>query len=495
MSSLGMTQELAYLDATMLADRLRRGELSAVEAADAAIARIERLDGPINAVVVRRFEQARDEARRADAVRAAGRPQGPLHGVPITVKESFDVPGLPTTWGMADYRGNVADVPAASVQRLTDAGAIVLGKTNLPVGLADWQSYNPVYGTTGNPWDPTRSPGGSSGGSAAALAAGFAPLELGSDIGASIRNPAHYCGVYGHKPTWGMVPMQGHQLPGMGCIDALDIAVAGPMARSAADLELAMGLLTTPLQVFGHHGWLPLAGWHDDGRPAHRLRVAIKFNDDAAEVDAAIEQALCRLMEFLRDAGVAVEASPGPVDGHGSHDTYFALLRSGQAALLDDAHYAGVVAQAARYAPDDTGPAARHWRNQVLSHQAWQHRHQQRLALQARWAAFFERHDVLIAPIAATTAVPHNHMGTRWEQTLTVNGRPQPQITQLFWAGLPGVVGLPATAVPLGLAADGLPVGAQIIGPLFADPVCLRLARWLETEYHRFVPPPGYATA
>lgn len=480
-----------YASATELAQRLLAADLTATAAVDAAIERIERLDSTFNAVVVRRFEQARQEARAADAALAAGRALGPLHGVPITVKESFNVPGLPTTWGMAEHLGHRVDRPAEAVRRLTAAGAIVLGKTNVPVGLADWQSYNPLYGTTRNPWDPSRSPGGSSGGSAAALAAGYVPLELGSDIGASIRNPAHYCGVYGHKPTWGVVPLEGHELPGMGCVDALDIGVAGPMARSAADLTLAMDLLTTPRQVFGHHGWMPLERWRDDGRSAQQLRIAVKTNDEAAEVDRSVEAALRGLLQVLRDAGMDVTETDAPVDSRASHETYFALLRSGQSAFLDDAHYAAVAAQAAQYAPDDVGHGARHWRYQVLSHQAWHQHHQHRLRLQAQWARFFDRFDILIAPIAATTAVPHNHQGARWEQTITVNGRPQTQITQIFWAGLPGVVGLPATAVPLGLAADGLPVGAQLIGPLLADPVCLRLARWLESHHLSFTPPPG----
>lgn len=184
------------------------------------IARVAQHDGPINAVVVRNFEAARDRAAQADATRARGEDWGPLHGLPMTIKESFDLPGTPTCWGFPQYKDNIAQKQAVAVQRLLDAGAVVFGKTNVPVALGDWQSFNPVYGTTNNPWDLSRSPGESSGGASAALAAGMTPLELGSDIGASIRNPAHYCGVYGHKPTWGVVPVQGHQLPGVRCIDA-----------------------------------------------------------------------------------------------------------------------------------------------------------------------------------------------------------------------------------------------------------------------------------
>ena len=201
--------DLALLPATELALRLRRRELSSLELLQHHLRRVERLNPALNAVVVLDTDVALQRARDADAALARGECWGPLHGLPMTVKESFDLPGLPTTWGFEAQRGNIATQHAVAVQRLLDAGAVVFGKTNVPVALADWQSFNPVYGTTNNPWDVTRTPGGSSGGSAAALAAGLTALELGSDIGASIRNPAHYCGVWGHKPTWGVVPHAG----------------------------------------------------------------------------------------------------------------------------------------------------------------------------------------------------------------------------------------------------------------------------------------------
>ena len=217
--------DLTYSTATELLTRLRSGELSSAQLLEQQIQRVEHVDGQINAVVVRTFEAARQRAAAADAARARGEDWGPLHGLPMTVKESFDLPGTPTCWGFPDYKHNIAQQPAVAVQRLLDAGAVVFGKTNVPLALGDWQSFNPVYGTTNNPWDLTRTPGGSSGGASAALATGMSPLELGSDIGASIRNPAHYCGVYGHKPTWGVVPMAGHQLPGVRCIDSLDLSL------------------------------------------------------------------------------------------------------------------------------------------------------------------------------------------------------------------------------------------------------------------------------
>ena len=201
-----------YLSATELLRMLAQREVSARELTESAIARIEALDHKINAVVVRDFDRARAAADAADVALAGGEHR-PLLGLPMTVKEEFNVAGLPTTWGIEKFRDWRPDADALAVQRLKAAGAIILGKTNVPAGLSDWQSYNPVYGTTNNPWDLGRSPGGSSGGAAAALAAGFVPLELGSDIGGSLRCPAHFCGVFAHKPSLDLVPKRGARLP------------------------------------------------------------------------------------------------------------------------------------------------------------------------------------------------------------------------------------------------------------------------------------------
>ena len=482
---------LAYLSARELAQKLCQRELSSVELLDHLLARIERFDADVNAVVVRDFDRARERARQADQARARGEDWGPLHGLPITVKESFDVPGLPTTWGFEQFRSNLADQPAVAVQRLLDAGAIVMGKTNVPVALSDWQSFNPVYGTTRNPWDLTRTPGGSSGGAAAALATGMTTLELGSDIGASIRNPAHYCGVYGHKPTWGVVPQQGHQLDREAGIDAVDIGVAGPLARHADDLVLSMQLLTTPLQHFGHQGWVDFA-WRDSGLAPRQCRVAVIDDDAEAPVDNSIRQALDELVDFLRAQGVQVRRDVRPVESHESHRVYMNLLRAATGAMSDDATYAEYRRQAALLPPDQDDAKSRTYRGGTMSHREWVQWDRRRAALRAQWDRFFLDVDLLITPVATAPAFEHNHQGMRWDRMLQVNGQPQPHTHGLFWAGYPGVVGLPATAVPLGLTASGLPVGAQIIGNAFTDPVGLRFAQWLGREWRGFVPPPGY---
>jgi len=484
-----MTNDLAFLPATELASRIRRRELSSASLLRLYLDRVARLQPALNAVAVLDAERAMQRAQAADQALARDELWGPLHGVPMTVKESFDVAGLPTTWGFEAQRGNVATRPAVAVQRLLDAGAVIFGKTNVPVALADWQTFNPLYGTTNNPWDVTRTPGGSSGGSAAALAAGLTALELGSDIGASIRNPAHYCGVWGHKPTWGVVPMEGHQLPGTECIDALDIAVAGPMARSAHDLTLALDVLTSPLHAFGPLGWLP-ASWRDSGVAAGRMRVAIVADDACAEVDASVRDGLRRLAGFLRERGLQVSEDARPVNSAELWETYVHLVRAATGSHMDDAEYAAAQQQAARHSPRSREFPAWHWRGLTISQRDWVHHDEVRSRLRRQWAAFFQTWDLLICPVATTPAFVQNQKGFRWERLVPVNGRQQPSTASLFWAGYPGLCGLPATAVPVGLSAEGLPVGAQIVGPVFSDPMCLRFARWLETEFRSFAPPP-----
>jgi len=485
--------DLALLPATELALRLRRRELSALELLQHHLRRVERLNPALNAVVVFDTDAALQRARAADAALARGECWGPLHGLPMTVKESFDVAGLPTTWGFEAQRGNVAATNAVTVQRLLDAGAVIFGKTNLPVAMADWQTFNPVYGTTNNPWDTGRTPGGSSGGSAAALAAGLSALELGSDIGASIRNPAHYCGVWGHKPTWGVVPQQGQQLPGMECVDTTDIGAVGPMARSAHDLTLAMDVLSTPLRSFGPLGWQP-AAWRDAGMPAPRLRIAVIADDPLAEVDDSVRQQFVKLVDFLRRSGVTVGEGEGegerPVDSVEAWTTYLPIVRAALIGGISDDEHQQALIEAARWPEGSLEFPALHWRGRSLSHRDWLRLDEVRSKLRRQWAAFFERWDLLICPVATTAAFKHNQKGWRWERMIAVNGREQPSTSSLFWAGYTNLCGLPSTAVPLGLSDDGLPIGAQVCGPVFADPVCLRFARWLQTEYRAFVPPP-----
>ena len=233
----------SFKTAVELSAALKAKKVSAVELAQDAIGRIERHDGKINAICVRDFERGLDAARAADAAIARGQSR-PLLGIPLTIKESYNIAGLPTTWGFPPQKDFKPHEDALTVARVKDAGGVILGKTNVPVGLADWQSYNEIYGTTNNPFDLGRTPGGSSGGSSAALAAGYGALSLGSDIGGSLRVPAFHCGVYAHKPSFNLAPMRGHTAPPFAPLpNDRDMAVVGPMARGAADLSLLLDVM------------------------------------------------------------------------------------------------------------------------------------------------------------------------------------------------------------------------------------------------------------
>jgi amidase len=481
-------ENLAFASAGELARRVRAREVGCLELLDLYIERVERLDPRINAVVVRRFEEARAEAREREAELARGEDLGPLHGVPMTIKESFDLPGLPTTWGYPEHIGNVATRPALAAERLQRAGAVIFGKTNVPVALADWQSFNPIYGVTNNPWNLERVPGGSSGGSAAALAAGLCALELGSDIGASIRNPAHYCGVYGHKPSYEIAARDGQSLPGV--YAKSDISVIGPLARSAFDLELALDIIAGPSPVDGR-------AWRLELPPAKNARlseyrVAVMASDPTAEVDAAVQGEIEKLGRWLEGQGAHVDWQARPVEPALAHEIYVMLLRAATSGLM-----AEEPREALLRAREKLGERSDYYawmvRGNTMSHWEWLKLNNQRHKMRLDWARFFEDFDLLLCPTAATTAFPHNPNGERWERMISVNGRDQPSTTQMFWAGYSGMVFLPSTVAPIAVAADGLPLGVQIVGAQYEDLTCIRFAQLLEREYHRFEPPPGMA--
>ena len=476
----------ALWSATRLAQALRAKKLGAVELFDLYAARVRQHNRALNAVCVMDLDAGRKAARAAD--RAKGR-RGPLHGLPMTVKESFNLAGFPTTWGLPEHKDNMPKGDALAVQRLKRAGAIVFGKTNVPVLLADWQSFNPIYGTTNNPWDLLRTPGGSSGGSAAALAAGLTGLELGSDIGASIRNPAHYCGVYGHKPTWAVCSSQGHTLPGMA--HPGDIAAIGPLARSAEDLRLAMDIIAGPDEIDG-------AGWtlelKKPGSLSLRgLRVALMPSHSTAEVDAAVSGAIERLGRALAKRGAKVSDKARPdFNPDEAHKVYLALLRAATSNRQLPQHVELWERLAKDRPATDMSYEAQAARANVMRHRDWlwwsNRRHQMRIA----WAEFFRDWDVLLCPPAATPAFPQNQRGERWERMIDVNGKPQPSTTQMFWAGYSGMCLLPSTVAPIELAGGKLPVGVQIVGPQYGDYLTIGVARLIEKEYFAFTAPPGY---
>ena len=484
------TLDVPFRSARQLAALIKGRKIGCLELLDLYLARVDKHDPALNAVVVRDVETARRRARAADRALARGRRWGPLHGVPITVKESYDVAGLPTTWGVPALRDNVATKNAVVVDRLLGAGAVLFGKTNVPLYLADWQSFNAIYGTTNNPWDLSRAPGGSSGGSAAALAAGLTALEAGSDVGSSIRNPAHFCGVFGHKPTWGIVPRTGQALPGQ--IAPVDIDVVGPLARSAGDLTLALSIMAGPEPI-------EAAGWRLDlARPRQKrlrdFKVALMLDAPESRVDREVQDRLLALADFLRGQKVRVDERARPaIDTGEAFAVYTRLLRAATSARQTAADFAENTRRAAALARDDESYFARATRAAVLSHRDWLAANEARHRMRLAWARFFVDHDLLLCPAAGTAAFPHDQAGERHERTLMVNGRRLPVTDHLFWAGYTGASFLPSSIAPVGLTAGGLPVGVQIVGPQYGDLTCLAFAELLEREYQAFVPPPGYA--
>jgi amidase len=483
--------DVPFRSARQLAADIKRKKIGCLELLDLYLARVAKYDGALNAVVVRDFDRARTRARAADRALARRQLWGPLHGVPMTIKESYDVVGLPTTWGVPAYKDRIATKNAVVVDRLLRAGVVLFGKTNVPLYLGDWQSFNAIYGTTNNPWDVTRAPGGSSGGSAAALAAGLTGLEAGSDIGSSIRNPAHFCGVFGHKPTWGIVPRAGQALPWQTA--PVDIDVVGPLARSADDLAIALAAMAGPDEIDG-------AGWQLRLAPARQKRLRdfkVALMLDAAPeipVDREVTDRLQALADFLGRQKVKVDERARPaIDTREAFSVYVKLLRAATSDRQSDTDFENNVGIARGLAPDDESYYARATRAAVSSHRDWLAANEARYRMRLAWAEFFTKYDLLLCPAAGTAAFPHDQKGERHERTLVVNGKRVPVTDHLFWAGYTGVSFLPSSAAPCGFTPSRLPVGVQIVGPQYGDLTCLAFARLLEREFQPFVPPPGYA--
>jgi amidase len=473
--------------ATAMAAALRRGQVSSVELLKAYLERVDRFNPALNAMVVDDRKVAMNRARAADRALAKGEIWGPLHGLPMTVKESFDLQGQPTTWGHLPRRNHAATGDALAVQRLKAAGAVVFGKSNVPLNLADFQSYNAVYGTTNNPWDLTRGPGGSSGGSAAMVAAGLSALEYGSDIGGSIRNPAAYCGVYGHKSTWCIVPKRGHTLAPRPGAEA-DLSVIGPLARSAGDLSLALKLTVgaDELNACGLVYRLPAPPKSVKG-----LRVAVWLNQAIAPVDDSVKTRIEAAARALAKAGAKVDFKARPdFDPVHAHRVYAMLLHSNLAARRAD--HADLVAARARLRDDDSSDHAMALRASTASYKEVFDANQQREQLRWAWHDFFGRQDLMLMPITATAAFPHDPSEPMPARTMRINGADHPYFAQLFWAGLATASFLPSTVAPVGLTPEGLPVGLQIVGPEFADLSTIWLAGELAKLIGGYQPPPGY---
>ena len=487
--------DLDYGSIGSLRSALVARRLSASELLAHTIARIEALDGDINTIVVRDFDRASEAARAADAALGRGELR-PLLGIPVTLKEPFNVAGLPTTWGFPHLRDFQPAEDALLVSRLKAAGAIIIGKTNIPIGLRDFQSYNEIYGTTKNPWDLDRSPGGSSGGCGAALAAGFGPLSIGSDIGGSIRVPAHFCGVFGHKPSLGLVPLRGYSLPPAPPVPGQgDLAVVGPMARTAPDLALSLDVIAGPDEArdgIGYRLALP-ASRHDSLRD---FRILIIDTHPLMPSGEAVRSAIVRLAERLDKAGAAVARSSAALpDLADSARLYMRLLNAARSPRLTLEALTEAQEVAAALAPEDRSLQAERARGWGMIHRDWLAADAMRLRLQAQWHALFRDFDAVIYPAAAVPAFPHDHSEPFDARQLDIDGKAHPYADACFiWADPASTCGLPATAVPIDRSPSGLPIGVQIIGPYLEDRTTIALAGLIEREFGGFVPPPSFVS-
>jgi amidase len=488
-------EKIHRLSGSELARKIRNKEISSLDAVEHFIARIESFDPDLNAVVVRDFDRARDAAKNADKAIAEnalpdGKPLGPLHGVPMTIKDAFEIDGLTCDVGVPNFQGHVSTSNARVVQKLQQAGAIFIGKTNTPFMCGDWQTFNPLSGTTNNPWNLAHTPGGSSGGSAAALAAGLTPLEFGSDIGGSIRVPAHFCGLFGHKPSHGIISQRGHVPPEHGTLSDRDLNVVGPLARSADDLELLLDITAGPDEPACAAYHFALQG--PRAQTPKNLRVAVWADDPYCPVSADISANIHKAASTLEALGASItEAKPNFDLAHNT-ETFLLLLHSVMASDFPEAIRTRMKSIADAAPKDDKSFAVLQARGSSLSHADWLAANETRHAIQAEWTKFFMDVDVLICPVTPRAAMPHTQDPDFNARRMTVDGTDRAYGENIVWMGLATPCGLPSTVVPIGLSQDGLPIGMQIIAPKYEDKTSIAVARWLEENGHQFKAPAAY---
>lgn len=482
---------MEFRTATELVAALRSRQVSSGELTEAAIAAIEAGDAALNAVVVRDFERARAAAKTADAALAKGE-AGALLGLPITVKESFNVAGLPTTWGIPNTQNIPVTQDAVAVARLKAAGAVMLGKTNVSYLLADWQSFNAVYGTSNNPWSAAHTPGGSSGGSAAVLAAGFVSLELGSDLAGSLRVPAHFCGIYAHKPSSDIIPRRGQNPPGVPALSLaprLDLAACGPMARSAQDLMLGLDVLAGPDDYEATAWQLQLPA------PRHATlkgyRVLVIDRHPLTPTDASVRAPLNDLADRLAAAGCKVGRSSDLLpDLALIGRLYLQALMAFIGSNMPSADYDAAIGRAAALPAEADDLRSLVQRGLVMRHRDWVQADFIRTGILDRWRRFFRDWDILVCPVMPTPALAHDHRPVA-ERTVMVDGVAMPYGDLPLWSSLATLSGLPSTAFPIGISPQGLPVGAQAIGPFLEDRTTIAFADLVAQAFGGFKPPPA----
>ncbi len=481
--------DILYRPAFDLATDIKAGKLSSVAILEFFLDRVENINPALNAVVALDPERARARAAEADAAAERGEDWGPLHGVPLTIKDALCTEGLVTVGGIPECRDNIPASNAVAVQRYLDAGAIVFGKTNVPFMSSDLQSFNEVYGTTNNPWNQERTCGGSSGGAAAAVAAGLTPLELGSDIGGSIRTPSHFNGVFGHKPSFGIISQRGHLPPGEHVLSESDLSVVGPIASNVSDLERAMDVLVAPNpeDARAYSIKLPPARTTE----VSTLRVAVWADDEFCPVDRDIRSAIEAAADSLAAAGASINHSARPaVDPASNQVNYAIMLMAAMGGGMPDAVYNMMKELADTSDPADLSMPVLQARGIAASHREWTRQMEKREHIRRAWSEFFQQYDVLLCPCAFTTAFPHDHNPDMHARRLTINGDERPYLDVLGWAGLTLNALLPVTAVPIGTSSEGLPIGVQVAADYLEDRTALAAAKMLEVHHRGFQAPP-----
>jgi amidase len=482
--------ELGFRSALDVARMIRRGEISSLELTTHVLERIRRHNGRLTAIATLTADAALARAREADAARARGEWWGPFHGVPATIKDGLAIAGVRTTAGAQVLAGYVPRRDAAVVERVRAAGAVILGTTNVPEWWSDWQSANAIFGATSNPWDLARTAGGSSGGEAAALAAGLTYLSIGGDLAGSIRIPAHCCGVYGHKPSLGVIPQRGTipPPPDVPPGPPPNLAVIGPLARDAGDLRTMLEALGGPDrdESTAYRWSLPPAR-------RHRLadyRIGFVLDDPACPVVPEVKVVLARTVEALRKGGATVDEGwpPGAVPA-AQYATYGYLFMSTFAAQATDDELERLRQRAANQDGSIDALTARAWSAPVKVFQAAE---RERIGARAVWQDYFRSHDAFLLPTAFVPAFAHDHTPLGQRRLGTAGGA-RPYFDLSFWISFASLAGLPATTAPIGLTAGGMPVGIQILGPYLEDATPIDLASRLADLVGGFAPPPGYA--
>ena len=480
--------DILTLPMHQLISKINNKEISSQELLEIQLEHISEHNASINAVITINEDLALKKAIEADEAMQKGENWGPLHGLPITMKDAYEVKDIISTGGSVKWKDHIPASNAVVADRLQQAGAIVFGKTNVPLLSGDWQSYNELFGVTNNPWNTHKTPGGSSGGSAAAVSMGFSSLEVGSDIGGSVRVPAHFCGVYGLKPSYGLIPLLGHLPPPPGILSHQDtLSVAGPIARSPKDIQIALSVLagTSPLEQ---------KGWKLDLPPARHqkikdFRVAIWPNDPFCNVENAISDAIEGFANQIGKLGATVQETNPGVSLQMNDDIYWNMSMPIIASGFPKSTLEKMKEFLRNSDPNDTNLRVRHARAALLKHKSWLSFNERRLHIKAMWEEFFASFDVLICPVVFTTAFDHNHEPDMYNRTITVDGVDRKYFELTVWPSVATLPQLPSVAIPIGQNAEGLPIGVQVIGPYLEDYTPIAFAQAIEGVCSGYTPP------